>query len=75
MFMSTAYDPALAESTGIQVDSLDDRLVRCHEVSPFEATIMSSQLDSLGNNCFLYQKKNVSLTLFYYHKASGSQVG
>ena len=62
MFVSTAYDPALAESTGIQTDSLDDCLVRCHEVSPCEATIMSSQLDSLGNNCFLYHKKSADLT-------------
>ena len=62
MFVSTAYDPALAVSTGIPVANLEDCLIRCHEVSLCEAAIMASQLDSRGNNCYWYQKRSANLT-------------
>ena len=65
MFVYTAYDPALAESTGTPAASLDDCLIRCHEIIPCEAVIMASQLDSHGNNCYLYQKRKANLTLIW----------
>ena len=68
MFLSTAYDPALAETTGIPVTSLEDCMIRCHQVPLCEAAIMASQLDSVGNNCYIYQKQSANFTLFEVNK-------
>ena len=69
MFVSSAYDPALAKPIGVPVAGLDDCLIRCHEVLPCEAVIMGSQLDSHGNNYYLYQKREANLTVIWWNNS------
>ena len=57
MFLSTAYDPATAETMSVPVASFEDCVIRCHKDPHCEAVLFGSQPDVAGNNCHMYRKK------------------